>query len=43
MNLIDVGIALAHIFVENMETFEFFKVDNPLEKLGYKYVGSFRI
>ncbi len=43
MNLIDIGIALAHIYVENMETFEFFKVDNPPEKLGYKYVGSFRI
>ena len=43
MNLIDIGIALAHIFVSNTETFEFFKVDNPPEKLGYKYVGSFRI
>lgn len=43
MNLIDAGIALAHIFVANPDTFEFFKTENPPQKDGYKYVGSFRI
>ncbi len=43
MNLIDTGIALAHIFVANPDTFEFFKTENPPQKDGYEYIGSFRI
>ena len=42
-NPIDVGIALAHLYVSNMESFEFYRrVD--FEKIkGYTYTGSIRI
>ena len=43
MNKIDMGIGLAHLYVSNMETFEFFKAENPPEKDGHYYVGSVRI
>lgn len=43
MNQIDIGIALAHMYVANEETFEFFKADNVAEIKGYAYVGSFRV
>jgi len=42
-NQIDMGIALAHIYLENENTFEFFKVENPKEIKGAKYTGSFKI
>lgn len=43
MNLIDIGIALSHIYVENTETFQFFKA-NEYEKIkNCRYVGSFKI
>lgn len=42
-NQIDMGIALAHIYLENENTFEFFKVVNPKEIKGAKYTGSFKI
>ena len=40
MNRIDVGIALAHLYVANRETFRFFTLDDPLEVAGYTYTGS---
>ncbi len=43
LNKIDVGIALAHLYVANKESFEFFKIDNPTELDNYYYVGSFKI
>lgn len=42
MNRIDMGIALAHLYVANSETFRFFKTDAP-EKDGAEYIGSVRI
>lgn len=41
MNHIDVGIALAHIYVSNINSFETFKYDNKLK--GMKYIISFKI
>lgn len=43
MNLIDMGIALAHIYVENPDTFRFFKAENAAAIKGYGYIGSFTI
>lgn len=43
MHLIDMGIALAHLYVANSETFRFFKVENAKERKGYTYVGSFTL
>ena len=40
MNRIDVGIALAHLYVTNGETFRFFIADNPTAVSGYGYIGS---
>ena len=43
LNQIDMGIALAHMYVANEETFRFFKVDDVKEIKGYAYIGSFTI
>lgn len=43
MNRIDVGIALAHLYVANPDTFHFFKTDNVKPVKGYGYIGSFTI
>ena len=43
MNLIDMGIALSHIYVSNPETFKFFKTDTHPQKKNANYIGSFRI
>ena len=43
MNKFDMGIALAHIYAENKETFEFFRTENPKEIKGYYYIGSIKI
>jgi len=40
MNGIDMGIALAHLYVANENTFRFFKVENGAKIPGYDYVGS---
>ena len=40
---VDAGIALAHLYVANMETFHFFKAENVPEVTGYAYIGSCRI
>lgn len=42
-NRIDMGIALAHMYVANPESFEFFLAENAPVKDGYRYMGSFRI
>lgn len=38
---LDAGIALAHLYVANAETFRFFRTQNVPEVPGYGYVGSF--
>ena len=43
MNRIDMGIALAHMYVANPDTFCFFKSQNAKNIKGYKYTGSFTI
>lgn len=43
LNKIDIGIALAHMYVANERTFEYFTIDNPVPLKSYYYVGSFRI
>ena len=40
---LDAGIALAHLYVENMESFRFFKAENVSPMAGYTYIGSCRI
>jgi len=39
-NRLDVGIALAHLYVANAETFRFFKADDIPFVPGYEYIGS---
>lgn len=43
MNRIDMGIALAHMYVANEETFHFFRSDTPVQLNGYCYTGSFAL
>jgi len=43
MNRIDMGIALAHLYVENPDTFSFLKKDNLSSPEGYGYIGSFTL
>lgn len=42
-NRIDMGIALAHLYVSNPGTFRFFREENAPEEKGYYYVGSFTL
>lgn len=42
MNPLDVGIALAQLYVANADTFRFQKEDHP-EIPGYRYIGSINI
>ena len=37
---LDIGIALAHLYVTNEETFRLFQAENAPEVPGYGYVGS---
>ena len=37
---LDAGIALAHLYVANEETFRFFRVQNPPRVPDYGYIGS---
>ncbi len=37
---LDAGIALAHLYVANEETFRFFKAETVPEVPGYSYIGS---
>ena len=43
MNRIDMGIALAHLYVANRDTFHFFKADRVKIPKGYLYIGSFTL
>jgi hypothetical protein len=43
MREIDIGIALAHLYVDNSEHFRFFEVENPKELKGHYYMGSAEI
>ena len=40
MNRIDMGIALAHLYVANADTFRFFKAEHTPDISGYHYIGS---
>ena len=40
MNRIDMGIALAHLYVANEDTFRFFSKENAPAVPGYGYIGS---
>ena len=37
---LDAGIALAHLYVANGDSFQFFKTENPPAVPGYDYIGS---
>ena len=37
---LDAGIALAHLYVENEDTFRFYQAENRAEVPGYRYIGS---
>lgn len=43
MNQIDIGIALAHLYLANTQSFRFFHADTPVQLSGYSYTGSFTI
>lgn len=43
VSFIDVGCALAHMYVANSDTFHFFKQAAPSINGGYTYIGSFKI
>lgn len=43
MNRIDMGIALAHMYVANEDTFRFFRSEMPVQLKGYDYTGSFTL
>ncbi len=43
MNRIDMGIALAHMYVTNPDTFRFFTADAPAAVEGRNYIGSFTL
>lgn len=42
MNRIDMGIALAHLYVENPDTFRFFEAAPKDTPKGYRYTGSIK-
>ena len=37
---LDIGIALAHLYAVNTETFRFFQAESASEVPGYRYIGS---
>ena len=43
MNRIDMGIALAHLYVENVETFCYFAAEPANVPDGYAYTGSIKL
>ena len=43
MNRIDMGIALAQLYVANEDTFRFLQVQEPISLNGFCYTGSFTI
>ena len=40
---LDAGIALAHLYVSNVEGFRFFKAENVQDLTGYHYIGSCKL
>ena len=40
---LDAGIALAHLYVANEETFRFFRAEAPTPVAGYGYIGSINL
>lgn len=42
-NPIDIGIALAHMYITNKDTFKFYIKENPKDLKDYSYVGSFEL
>ena len=43
MNRIDMGIALAHLYVENVDTFRYFAAEPVNAPEGYAYTGSIKL
>lgn len=43
MNRVDVGIALAHMYAANPDTFRFFRAGNVESLKNYGYIGSFTL
>ncbi|MBE6961192.1 MAG: nitroreductase [Ruminococcaceae bacterium] len=43
MNRIDMGIALAHLYLSCPKSFRFFSAAQPPSKKGYAYIGTFRL
>ena len=43
MNRIDMGIALAHVYVENPEAFRYFSAEPASIPAGHRYTGSFTL
>ena len=43
MNRVDMGIALAHLYVSSPESFEFFRMKGVSSPKGCSYTGSFRM
>jgi len=43
MNRVDIGIALAHIYVSNQTSFNFFRQEAVPELKGFAYMGSFSL
>jgi nitroreductase len=43
MNRIDMGIALAHVYVENPESFRYFSAEPASIPAGHRYTGSFTL
>ena len=43
MNRIDMGIVLAHLYVENPETFRYFSAEPTKIPAGHSYTGSFTV
>ena len=39
----DIGCALAHMYVDNPETFRWVKIKEPKTVKGHKYMGTFRM
>ena len=37
---LDIGIALAHLYIENPGTFRFSRAETATEVPGYRYIGS---
>jgi len=43
MNKMDVGISLAHIYLENADKFRYFTAEKAPAQKGNLYIGSFEI